>query len=261
MGVRIEIFAVDEPRFEALIENSIGTALQQYFQHGTDSANHLYFWDVPRELEFIAYPLTKFSIRTLRAPFEERVVEWDELKSDPFLSTKLGDYLSSDSDVGLSIFLSRFSECRNVDFIRNISSGYRRWWIGSLLDYAEKAGDVSAQDYAEVAAIFQKMLRGYECGKFLPLTDWKPNKGIFPVLPGEVSEMGVWTADETQRVLQFVHSLLRKAEPNFAKPPGKIGIAVETDAEWNEWVRFMIKQLLTIEGLKFDRLKVVSFIS
>ena len=129
-----------------------------------------------------------------------------------------------------------------------------------MLDYAETAVDVNSKEYSEVSDLFQRMLRGYECGKPLKPIEWKLARGIFPVLPADDLEMGVWTNEETLRVLRFIRALLNKAKPNFRRPPGEIGIAVETDAEWNEWVYLMLRQLLFIIELPFERLKIVSFI-
>jgi hypothetical protein len=125
------------------------------------------------------------------------------------------------------------------------------------MDYARR--NVSAQDCEQVSLILKKILRGYECGTAMPPSNWMPTQEDFSVVPGEASGMGLWTENETRQVIQFIHAVMG-SKPVFKRPAGRIGIAVETDEEWNEWVHEMLKQLLAIEELRFEQLRIISFV-
>jgi hypothetical protein len=72
--------------------------------------------------------------------------------------------------------------------------------------------------------------------------------------------MGIWMANETERLLNFVRTIQQDSHAIFKKPPGEIGIGPVTDLEWNEWVHLMLRELLAISELRFENLKVLSFI-
>jgi hypothetical protein len=143
--------------------------------------------------------------------------------------------------------------------IRKISSGYRRWWVGSMFQEARRATEIDQVECDQVGLLFQRMLRSYNCGYALPATTWEPDESCFPVMSQTCSEMSVWSAEEARLVTRFIQKLLL-TKPSFKSPHGKVGIAVETDEEWNEWVHAMLQQLLAFENLGYAQPKVVSFI-
>jgi hypothetical protein len=138
----------------------------------------------------------------------------------------------------------------------------RRWWIGSFLDCVETATGATPEEYATIETLFQKILRGYNCGKDLSEQYYEVTDFDFPVIPTDDTDlwMGVWTDSEITFAIQFIRSLMQVHNPYFRKPPGSTGQAPQTDEQWNEWVRQMIKQLCQVETFKFDKLYIVSFI-
>lgn len=259
MGVRIDIYAIDEVRFAGYLQNSIGSALWNYYEHGNDSSPAMYFWDTADSVEFAALPQKKFWIRSLVAPFETRDAAWDELKNNPFLAQSLHNYIKGDSDIWFNTFLRQICVCPNSSMVHQISSGYRRWWIGSMFQEAGQTPGLNRVECDQVGLLFQRMIRSYDCGCSLPATTWEPNENCLPVIPQTCSEMSVWSAEEARLVMRFIQKLLL-TKPSFKRPPGKVGIAVETDDEWNEWVYAMLQQLLTFENLTYAQPKIVSFI-
>jgi hypothetical protein len=259
MGVRIDIYAIDEARFAEFLQSSIGSVLRAYYEQGNDSNGAMYFGDTSGSVEYAALPQKKFWIRALVAPFEMKDAIWDDLPNNPFLAQRLRDYVKTDSDVWFKIFLRQICACPNSSLIRQISSGYRRWWVGSMFQEARRATGIDHIEYDQVGLLFQRMLRSYNCGNSLPAAAWEPNESCFPVIPQTCSEMSVWSTEEARLVIRFIKKLLL-TDPSFKKPPGKVGIAVETDEEWNEWVHAMLQQLLAFEHLGYAQPKIVSFI-
>jgi hypothetical protein len=259
MGVRFDIYAIDEARFAEFLQNSIGSVLRTYYEQGNDSNGAMYFWDTSGSVEYAALSQKKFWIRSLVAPFVMKDATWDDLHNKPFLEQRLHDYIKGDSDIWFNTFLRQICGCPNYSMIRKISSGYRRWWVGSVFQESRRATEIDQVECDQVGLLFQRMLRSYNCGYALPATTWEPDESCFPVMPQTCSEMSVWSAEEARLVTRFIQKLLL-TKPSFKRPPGKVGVAVETDEEWNEWVHAMLHQLLALENLGYAQPKVVSFI-
>jgi hypothetical protein len=87
----------------------------------------------------------------------------------------------------------------------------RRWWIGSFLDCAQTTTKATPQEYATIETLFQKILRGYNCGKALSQQYYEVTDFDFPVIPTDDTDlwMGVWTDSETACVIQFIRSLMQ----------------------------------------------------
>jgi hypothetical protein len=258
MGVRISIYAVDVPSFEAFIDQPIGDALWRYAENGSDRERIIYWTDMQRERSYRAAPgePLKYEQHSAWIPLTKA-----SISEHPFLKEKIRDYLARDHSFSLMWLLRGLSRFPPTDFVREITTGYRRWWIGSLLDYAERAPDISGDDFARFVSLCQKILRGRDCGRALPEREIGLADFSFPVIPCDDTDLwiGVWSEDESRFALDFLRRI-EHHRPRFKRPPGPIGIAPESEDEWDKWVHEMIRQVLVIAELKFDRPNVLTFI-
>lgn len=302
MGVYISLYAVDLARLEPFLDRSLASMLWYHAKHGVgkpDEDDHEPYYGVVSSdysTEYISFP-RRGGVKKNRLRSSQPLTDLTEGESftDPFLAIKVKDYLGEDSYY-IANFLGALEDCPEAKAVRCISKGYRRWWIGSFLDCVDKNKYASPQEYSQLVAMFQKVLRVYNCGKPLPESSYELANLTFPVIPEEDIDlwMGVWTEGEVSFILQFIHSLLEQHGPFFRAPAGTMpvpdskkpsmawddpllaqmvlqehnpdnaaaGLASGmTDAEWNEWVHRMLDQLLRIEGLGYERPNVVSFLS
>jgi hypothetical protein len=258
MGVRIDAYAIDVPPFEDFLAQASGRVLRYVVEHASAPEAAVVWWDtdrgpicaVPREGVFRVLQVRK-----------ENLLEASSSR-DPFMIRSAEDYLREGHSLRLSSILDALSRCPDAKFVRRITEGYRRWWIGSLLDFAEQSRLLTPEDYARCALVWQKLLRGYGCGKLLPSRKFYLASFQFPILPADDTDMymGVWTEEEAYFLVGCLRRIL-EAGPRFKAPPLEVGIGPETDDDWNDWVHEMIGQFLVIEALNdYSRLAVVSFI-
>ncbi len=259
MGVRISLYAVDVPPFEQFIDRSLGEVLTDYAARGLDSDRRLWWWDDSRDRRFLAVPGKPL----LYADSSANYVDYDTNEPDAFLSHSIEDFLRKQSGHELKSLLRALCGFPPHDFVREIMCDQRRWWIGSLLDYAERAPDSVPGEYSRLAQVWQEVLRPYGCGKSLPSQKTASRDFTFPVIPAEREDpwMSSWTADEAS----FVVSCFRRIQsqnPRFKAPLGELGIVPETADDWHVWVSEMLESVLRInECLTYEQLAVVSFIS
>jgi hypothetical protein len=258
MGVRISIYAVDEPKFAALVDRPLRDLLQFHAANGSRPNESLHFCDVERDLYFHSSPQAGLTFHGGNQPLAEVPVEIFEL--DSFLDRPAREMLQTDSSLALEIFVDRLSACPSIDCIKEITSGYRRWWIGSLLDAARTAPMVEPDEYRAVETMFRRLLGPYSCGDDLDGIDAAPSRNDFVIVPEDSQGMSVWTLNEVKTLIHFIHSLIEKEAPRFHATRGRIGIAVKTEDEWNEWLHIMLAHLLRLESVEFAQLKVLGFI-
>ncbi len=293
MGVRISLYAIDLPQFRIFLDRSLASTLWFYAENGSPDWP-LPFTDLePSFARYVSSPM--IGVRMHKEGQHWVDLTRPETFADPFLSTKLQDYLNNSDSFALKFVLRALALCASVNWVQPISEAYRRWWIGSFLDYVEQDTGLSPDGYARLAAIFQKILRIYNCGKALPELEYKLSDFDFPVIPIEDDDlwMGVWTETEVRFVLDFLHSLLKRNAPHFTAPPETIVVADSKrgalrfddelllemiaqehnpysgaaglasgliDQEWNEWVQQMIEELLRVDDFGFEEPNLVSFI-
>lgn len=259
MGVRISIYAVDELGFASWLNQPISELLNYYAENGLDSLRNLHFIDSERNLYFHSSPKRKVTVHgneTSLSQLSER-----DLYSDPFLARTAGELLQKDSSIALEMFMGCLSSCPAIECIREVTTGFRRWWIGSLLERAEQSKTLSKADYQEITFLLQKLLGPYECGKNIQRRDWKLCKNDFIIIPECAEGMCVWTAVEASRLLALLRELLAKDKPHFVAPSGAIGICPEKEEDWDEWVHSSLQQLFQIGEFHSEHMKVVGFIS
>lgn len=226
MGVRIYAYAVDLPQLNALLESSLADLLTRLSSHANDS--------------------------------HERFLTARQLQTLPTLRRSARDHLSSGSIYQSLWFLQAFSNCAGVNCIHRLIDGHRRWWIGSVLQFAN--GMIPAKDYDELTRLFQQMLRGLNCGHQMPDADLGFIADGLPFAPESDPDfrIGRWSERECStavRILSYIITL----SPTFVRPPRPIGIAPD-DAEWNQWVYSNIASLLRIADLDYSVCNLLTFI-
>lgn len=259
MSTRIKLYVVDVPRFEQLLDRSIGSILQEYAMRGTDSERIILWHDWPRNRRYLS--VAGRGVMYAEGSGDYRPADFGAY--DPFLARPTRDYLREEDSFALNWLLKALSRFPPEDFVREITSGQRRWWLGSFLDYAERSPAIAQEDYARLELLWQKVLRGHACGKPVTPREFNISDFDFPVLPAEDSElwMGVWSEEEARFMVDCLRRI-RAEHPRFRKPPGKIGLAPDRDEEWDEWVNEMLNSVLGIEeALHFQKPVAVSFIS
>jgi hypothetical protein len=258
MGVRITLFAVDLSQFSSVIHQSLWDWLWYYVDHGTPDKDAFRTGINDEEkTTFLARPQVGVVARV--GAKEARLSRLNK-PNEPLLTKSLQDHLG-DSPWGLKELLTALSHCPSNKSVRLLTQGNRRWWIGSFLEYSEYTLGPNAPDYIYLASLFQRMLRGYDCGKVLPKSDTNVNDVPFPVLMQDDPDlrMSVWTDEETCLVVEIIRSIMNK-DAKFAMPPSTVGIAPANDEDWNDWVHKMIGHILAIDAFPPAMRTVVGFI-
>ncbi len=180
----------------------------------------------------------------------------------PQLSESLQNYLECHSPWELKTLLTALAQCDSNDVVRLISSGNRRWWIGSFLDYAEKTLGPTAPDFLWLVSLFQIILQGYDCGKILPKSQAGSPSFLLPLILREDSDIrtSLWTEEETRFVVESFRSIWSE-NAKYSRPHSQVGIAPETDEEWTDWVHQMVGQIVALETFPLARRSVIGFIS
>jgi hypothetical protein len=262
MGIRISAYAVDVPTLDEFLAQPTGQVLQSVVEHGTDREMFVSWWE-PDRGPICAIPgEAVFRVkRGLKRGYKE-IIPDAACSCDPFLARVAGDFLREADSFKLKSLLRALSKCPNIGFIQEITDGYRRWWIGSLLDFTEQSSLLAPEDYARFVFLWQKVLRRYDCGKPFPRAEFDPASFDFPILPADDSDMmmGVWMEEDAYFIVDRLDRILELG-PRFKAPPQMVSIPPEPDDDWNEWVHEMIRQFMVIgDILDFRRLAVVSFI-
>jgi hypothetical protein len=79
-----------------------------------------------------------FRVKPGPKPVNMEVIRHAASSCDPFLARPAADFLRADDCFALSNLFRALSRCPDIGFIRVITGSYRRWWIGSLLHFAEQ---------------------------------------------------------------------------------------------------------------------------
>jgi len=189
----------------------------------------------------------------------------EHIAADPNLSVSCKEHLATRGyTIELNLLLRVLADCSTVPWVRTLSSGYRRWWIGSLLDWVQRTNLLSAGDYAEYEILFLKVLRGWDCGARLSGVQVQLSDLDFHIIPkfeNGSGRLGVWTREEVGVFVQCTRCIL-SLNPQFGVTPiwESTSTSAADEAEWNDWVHQMLYQLLVIEGLGYSTPNMVSTI-
>jgi len=259
MGVRIDAYAVDLPKFASLLETTVGDLLRRYQLDGMNPGERLMFTDIDNDDTFFATPggsigawLGSGNDRHLEELTDTRIRELDVLQRPAHEHLSMGTIYQSNS------LLQGFSNCRGIDFIKRLIDGHRRWWVGSILQSAHH--HLKGSDYEELEQLFRRVLRRANCGFKVSETDPGFVAAGLPFTPEDDLDLqfGRWSEDESFTAVALLSRLMRLS-PTFTRPPGPIGIAPEDD-EWHEWVSENVKSLLQISTLNYSTCNILTFI-
>jgi hypothetical protein len=272
MGIRISMYAADVPVVRSLLERSLAETLRFHAAHSGRSTHWLLFYEGSPRPVYSAYPE-----RGIHCGDRWYSPEDAPLDGDPFLAQTTRQYLSADSTSALSHILSSYSGCAEIEGVRLITEGHRRWWIGSFFEAAAKSCGVvtphtinewerrnwslTPADYYEASRLFGNLLRDFNVEPPLPATEYGPEDIRFPIVPpDDDARMNTWEASECAFVAVFIESLLSDPALRFCVPEYFRCSTGEHDEEWHTWVMGELQALLQIGKLSFEELTVVSFI-
>lgn len=264
MGIRIDAYAVDASRLSELLWCSLDELLWRYYEDGTDADERLYWIDHDaKDATYMSIPREKVT-GTRHGPDGARlhgIMTRSDTANIIFLQQAAFDHFSGGAPYPLAIFLRCFARCNGIDFIRPLTEGHRRWWIGSLLQGAKEGARISSLDCERLEFLFQKMLRGWDCG--YPMTERRIDleKFEFPALPEDDPDMrfSVWSQDETRFALAVLEELI-SLEPRFVRPPGRVAVTLDDD-EWHSWVVENVRGFLRAASLKSEWKSIISLIA
>jgi hypothetical protein len=259
MALRISFYAVDLVPFDQVLSWSLADLLSYVGEKTAGDAHGLAL--IVERCRHWASPQNAVFRRTL-GQGQDAPMSGPEVAADPCLAISCKEYLQQGTAGDMKAMLGALAECSTFPSVQELESGYKRWWIGSLLDWVELSQVFESDEYAQYEDLFFKVLCGHSCGK-LPAVQWSRLSGAdFPVVPAseDVVRMGVWTPEELDLFVLYTQMLLT-FKPQFGAAPGfRTKAATEPDPWWNEWVHRMLGMLLNIETLGYDRPNMVSFI-
>ena len=171
------------------------------------------------------------------------------------------DYLDGGPPGALNNLLDCLSTCRAAGFVEELSRGYRRWWIGSVLDAGKQTRAISADEFTAVACLFGRLLGPHDCGFKLSLCPPEEPSPL-PLEPRTDADcwMACWDDMEWQRAGEFTELIRTIPNLRFHCPPGPVGAGPTTDREWDEWTRRMLDDVMVAGRLDHEQPVLVSFI-
>ncbi len=183
------------------------------------------------------------------------------LPESELLRTPLEQVLRSDIEPHtLHWALDAFARIRE-QWVRTITAGHRRWWIGSVLEAAAENLGTQSASYQALDFHFARLLRGWGCGTPM-LTRDEPPSAVMPFSPASDCDfrMSIWSESDLLVVATALEELMA-TEPRFAPPRGPVGIAPEGEDEWVAWVQENVRAWLrVVEAPPFPHVVCVSFI-
>lgn len=153
---------------------------------------------------------------------------------------------------------SKSAESRGI--VQLLLDGQRRWWIGSLVESLRRSPWLLSQnDIEHTETLLSHLLRGLDCGTALRAAS--ASHASLPIVPTSEADLAlaVLSAADFEFLRLFFEQRLRDKDRRFVRPSGNVGIAPETDDEWDAWVRQVIRTIATIP-LEFPNALLVSFI-
>ncbi len=259
MGIRIDAYAVDLPRFAGFLNTTLGDLLRRYARDGTKPGERLMFTGVDNDETFFTAaggPISAWIGQGAERHLEELTEE--RIRGINVLQTPSREHLSRGSIYQSQWLLRGFSNCREIDFIERLIDGQRRWWIGSVLQFAHNYFERS--EYNELELLFRKVLRRANCGYNIQKSDPGFKTEGLPFTPTDDPDLpfGRWSEKESFSAAVLLSKMM-ELSPTFTRPPGPIGIAPD-DADWHQWVHDNVQALLRIPDLNYTTCNVFTFI-
>jgi hypothetical protein len=254
MGIHLDIFAVDLQPFEEFVNQTVWDGLCFVAEHGYPDRRRGFDVyaelppDPPEDDMFFAIPTVGVITRS-RRPLNR--------DSDPVFQRRLRDCFNEERGSFLK-FMVALASSDAIPFVTDLT-GSKRWWIGSLLNWAEQASHVTHDDYTRLGSILTQMLgqwnSGHDDAEFPPIKTTIE----FPILPcGDLDqEMTVIDESDAKYLAHFLRTEVPEDESVFR---GVTLYPNNTRAEWDEWVRLIISCVMKIDDLSYNQLRLVSII-
>jgi hypothetical protein len=259
MGIRIDAYAVDLPRFATFLNTPLGELLRRYQLDGKNPSERLMFTADNTCDTFFATPggsigawLGDVPNRHLEELTEER------LRAIEVLQRSAREHLSRGSIYQSSWLLRGFSKCKGIDFIEELIEGQYRRWIGSCLRFAQTCLDPFK--YERLEYLFRRILRGVDCGYEIQKADPGFVAEGLPFTP-EADDpdrrIGRWSQEESFDAASLLSKVM-EFSPTFTESQST-DISAK-DPEWHKWVCHNIRSLLRIRNLNYSVCNVLTFI-
>jgi hypothetical protein len=257
VGTRIEFYAVDILPFKRFLEKSLADALRFAAQRGSQRFPLWFHTGSGRYMASPEYGILFDDLQGRGRGYSHPTEA--ELDADPSLAISCQHHLALGDTAQLGGLVRVLADSDATPWVRELSRGFRYWWICSLLDGLQHSDVLAVGDREHYEALFLQVLRSVGCGPSLPKPKVARDQPDFPVVPqweDEHWEMGVWTSEDVEQFLQCTDSLLASGL--------EFGQSADLEllhiTDWNEWVLEMLRQLLVIEQLGYSRPNMVSFI-
>jgi hypothetical protein len=256
MGIRVTAYAVDAVGFAALIDRPLSRVL-----------THLREAERGSDVLFSPYDTSTRDRYVVRA--DRQVVRSGigggvhlgpkELEAVPFLRQSTRDYLSRGSSFGLAFVLRSFAAVPGLGTVREVTSGYKPWWIDSIVAGVREGRWLPPEDVAELEHFLGRILGGSagpgsQAGR-------PPTASTFPVLPEDDPDhrVAIFDEDETGRLSDLLGRLLQW-DGRFAVPPPPDEGEDEGSPTWDEFVREMIGRFVRTAESPTENVHLVTFI-
>ena len=183
----------------------------------------------------------------------------EELEAVPFLRQSTRDYLFRGTSFDLDFVLRSFAAVPGLSSVREVTSGYKPWWIDSISSAARESRWLPPEDVAELEHFLVRILRG---------SAWPgasaaqpPLANTFPVLPEDDQDhrMAILDEGETFRLSDLLGRLLQW-DGRFAVPPPLGESEDEGSPTWDEFVREMIGRFVRSAEPPTENVHLVTFI-
>lgn len=230
MSIRIYIYVVEPDGFEQSLGRTISDFAEHYLENAPEAIGLRSSWILPLD----AFPFVNaVPGRGLVGPAGRQG-----------LDRSLREALDGDS-LRLHGYLRALCQCR-VSYVRSVTSGHRRGWIGSFLGGASRCRAVTRDQFERAVECFAKMVRGYNTGsRLLKSRDPAASRPRPDALPGlTLGEdpdwlVGVWSADDAVFLADFM-AIVAANTRSFGATWESSGPSPDTDEGWDEWVRTQV---------------------
>lgn len=257
MGIYLNAFAVDVDSFNRLLDLPLWQAFLEVKRRKT-SEDILFSVFFPEGKTRYAINSNRQVVRIVHTGARSSCIfEDDQLATVADLQQPLRAKLATESSYELAWLLRAEPTVDGAPCAREITSGYRPWWIASVLATARAAWG-SGRLYTELAGYCARLLRGHRYYEPLELHADPPNPADFPIVPAEDVDyqMAVLNEFDCLHCIELLQKLMASEVP-FALPrPDDSADA----AQWDEWVRGMVNRFLAIPELGLTSVHLVSFI-
>jgi len=260
MGIHIDAHAIDVAALQRVLERPLWSILLDLSDPNSTSLGEDILFNAFDQGAVERYHVMpdRRVVLVLRGG-ERRLVPRESLAEVPFLRQTTRQYLSDPegSPLCLLFLLRDLPATDGYRYAWEITSGHRRWWIGSALHAAELADRLNSAEFQELAGYFARILSGHDCGYTLESQAPRPYSREFPVVFDPDSRLAVFDEPECRRLIRLLDRLM-DSRPRFDCPPELLRPG--EDPDWTDYVADVVNQFRSIRSLPLPNLRLVTFI-